>query len=179
MTGSHSGEGKEIETGIPREEAPIGGSLLAGITHVMRSPYLLGIAGYVLCYTILSTFLYMQQADIAERLYTDRAIRTTFFAQIDLAVNVLTLIIQVFLTGRIIKALGIGLTLALLPILSAFGFAGLGFWPSVTIFVIFQVSRRAGNYAIAKPTREILYTVVEREEKYKAKNIIVTVVYRA
>ena len=176
---SHSSEEKEIETGLPREEVPIGGNLLAGITHLLRSPYLLGIAGYILCYTILSTFLYMQQADIAERLFTDRAIRTTFFAQIDLAVNVLTLIIQVFLTGRIIKTLGIGLTLALVPILSIFGFAGLGFWPSVTIFVVFQVSRRAGNYAVAKPTRETLYTVVEREDKYKAKNFIDTVIYRS
>jgi len=179
MPGSQSSEGKERSTGIIGAEEPIGGKLFAGISHLLRSPYLLGIAAYILCYTTLSTFLYMQQADIADRLFVDRALRTTFFAQLDLAVNILTLLIQVFLTGRIIKALGIGLTLALLPILSIFGFAGLGFWPSVTIFVLFQVSRRAGNYAIAKPTRETLYTVVEREDKYKSKNFIDTFVYRA
>ncbi len=178
-TYNRAGDGKEVEALLPHEEVPIGGNLLAGITHLLRSPYLLGIAGYIMCYTILSTFLYFQQADIADRFFADRAVRTAFFAQLDLAVNVLTLLTQVFLTGRIIKVLGIGLTLALLPILSIFGFAGLGFWPSVTIFIVFQVSRRAGNYAIARPTRETLYTVVEREDKYKAKNLIDTFVYRA
>lgn len=177
-TNTQAVDAKEDEASLPHAEVPIGGNMLAGITRLLRSPYLLGIAGYILCYTILSTFLYFQQADIADRFFADRAVRTAFFAQLDLAVNVLTLLTQVFLTGRIIKVLGIGLTLALLPILSIFGFASLGFWPSVTIFIIFQVSRRAGNYAIAKPTRETLYTVVEREDKYKAKNLIDTFVYR-
>lgn len=161
------------------KEQPIGGRVFGGISHLLRSPYLLGIAGYIVLYTILSTVLYMQQADIADRIYADRALRTAFFAKLDLTVNVLTLLTQFYLTGRIIRVLGVGMTLALLPLLSVFGFAGLGVWPTLTVFVVFQVVRRAGNYAVAKPTRETLYTVVSREDKFKAKNFIDTFVYRA
>lgn len=163
----------------PAAEVPIGGGVLDGIRHLVRSPYLLGIAVYMLLYTILSTVLYMQQAGIVERTFVDSAVRTTVFAEIDLAVNVLTLLTQFYLTGRIIKALGIGLTLALVPIVSIIGFTGLGLWPTFAVFVVFQVMRRAGNYAVSRPARETLYTVVSRQDKYKAKNFIDTFVYRS
>jgi len=159
-------------------EEPIGGGVLDGIAHVLKSPYLLGICGYMFLFTILSTFLYFQQADIVARVFEDRALRTAVFARIDLAVNILTVLTQMFLTGRILKLLGVGFTLAILPIVSVIGFATLGVWPALAVVIVFQVLRRAGNYAVARPTREVLYTVVPREDRYKAKNFIDTFVYR-
>lgn len=159
-------------------DAVIGGHFLAGVTHALRSPYLLGICLYMMLFTIGSTTLYLQQAAIADRSFADSAARTAFFARIDLAVNILTLLTQMFLTGRIVKALGVALTLTLLPALSVIGFAALGAMPIITVFVVFQVLRRAGEFAVARPAREVLYTVLSREDKYKAKNFIDTFVYR-
>ncbi|MGH7445396.1 MAG: NTP/NDP exchange transporter [Longimicrobiales bacterium] len=159
-------------------ERTIGGSVWAGVSHVLRSPYLLGICIYMLLYTIGSTVLYIAQADIINRNFTDTNERTAFFASLDLAVNVLTLFTQAFLTGRILKWLGVAITLALLPALSVVGFFALGTMPTLAVFVVFQVMRRGGNYAVARPTREVLFTVVPREEKYKAKSFIDTFVYR-
>lgn len=166
---------EQVDTGY---EDPIGGGVLAGVLHLLRSPYLLGICAYMLLYPIISTVLYMQQAEFANIYFVDRALRTVFFAQLDLAVNVLTLLIQIFLTGRIIKRLGVGLTLALMPIVCIIGFTGLGIWWVLPVFVVFQVLRRAGNYALARPARETLWTVVDREDKFKAKNFADTAVYR-
>ncbi len=158
--------------------APIGGGVLAGISHVLRSPYLLGICAYMLLYTILATFLYFQQASIVEAAFADRGARTALFAKIDLAVNILTVLTQLFLTGRVIRLLGVGLTLALLPVICALGFTGLGIVPGLAAIVLFQVLRRSSNYALARPAREVLYTVMPREDKFKAKNFIDTFVYR-
>lgn len=92
--------------------------------------------------------------------------------------NVLTLGIQLFLTGRIVNRIGVALTLAILPAFSILGFAALAVWPTIGVIVAFQVLRRAGNFAIARPIREVLFTVVPREDRYKAKSFIDTVVYR-
>jgi AAA family ATP:ADP antiporter len=108
----------------------------------------------------------------------DRGDRTSFFAFIDGATNWITLFIQLFLTARIIKWLGVAVTLTLLPTLCVVGFTVLGFWPSAIAVVVFQTLRRATNFAVARPTRETLYTVVSREDKYKAKALIDTFVYR-
>ena len=159
-------------------DAVIGGSMLAGVSHALRSPYLLGICAYMILFTIGSTTLYLQQASIADSSFTEPSARTAFFARIDLAVNVLTLLTQVFLTGRIVKWLGVAVTLTLLPALSVIGFAVLGAVPTIAVFVVFQVLRRAGEFAVARPAREVLYTVLSREDKYKAKNFIDTFVYR-
>jgi AAA family ATP:ADP antiporter len=159
-------------------EAPIGGSALAGLTNVFRSPYLLNICFYMLLYTILSTFLYFQQAAIVDQTFADRAARTAFFARVDLLVNALTLGSQAFLTGRVMKRAGVAITLTFVPLLTAVGFLLLGLFPVVAILVGFTVLRRAGNYAFARPSREVLFTVVSREDKYKTKNFIDTVVYR-
>jgi AAA family ATP:ADP antiporter len=159
-------------------EKPIGGSFLAGITHVMRSPYLLGIVVYMLLYTITATFLYFQQAEIVSVTFDDRAVRTSFFARLDLLVNILTVGTQLFLTGRIIKLLGVAVTLAILPIMVMIGFTGLGLMPTLAVLATIQVLRRSTNFAVARPTRETLYTVLPREDKYKAKNFIDTFVYR-
>jgi len=158
---------------------PVGGKILAGFTHVVRSPYLLGISLYMLAYTVTATFLYFQQAQIVESAFSDRNLRTAIFARIDLAVNSLTVITQLFLTARVIRWLGIGLTLALLPAICLVGFSALGFYTALPVLVTFQVLRRAGNFAIARPARETLYTVLSREDKYKAKTLIDTFVYRA
>ncbi|UCC71849.1 MAG: MFS transporter [Gemmatimonadota bacterium] len=172
------GRGYAVGPAESKAEEPIGGGVLAGITHVFRSPYLLGICAYMLLYTIAATFLYFQQTWIVEETIADRAVRTAFFAKIDLAVNVLAIFTQAFLTGRFIKWLGVAVTLTLLPAVCVLGFSGLGLWPFLGVLVVFQTLRRAGNYAVARPTREVLYTVVNREEKYKAKNFIDTFVYR-
>jgi AAA family ATP:ADP antiporter len=102
-----------------------------------------------------------------------------FFARVDLAVNLLTVFTQVFLTGRIVRRLGVALSLAALPLVCVLGFAVVGLAPTLTLVAAFQVLRRSSNYAIARPCREMLYTVVPREAKYKAKNFIDTFVYRA
>jgi len=160
------------------EERPIGGSMLAGFTHALRSPYLLGVSLFLVLFAITSTFLYFQQADIARQSFSDRASRTAFFAQVDLLVNVLTLGAQIFLTSRVLRRFGVGFTLATLPLLSIVGFAALAWNPTIAVLVGYQVLRRSANFAFARPTREVLFTVVPREDKYKAKNFIDTVVYR-
>jgi AAA family ATP:ADP antiporter len=161
------------------EEAPIGGSVLAGITHTLRSPYLLNIGLYILLYTITSTFLYFQQAAIVRDYFPDRASRTGFFAGVDLAVNTLTLLVQLFVTGRFLRRFGVGITAAVLPFLTLVGFGILAVAPTLAVLVAVQVLRRVGNFGLARPTREVLFTVVAREDKYKAKSVIDTVVYRA
>ncbi|MEA1832724.1 MFS transporter [Methylobacterium durans] len=160
------------------EHAPIGGSVLAGITRTLASPYLLNIGLFLLLFSVTSTFLYFEQAGIAKRSFPDRGAQTAFFATVDLLVNGLTLGVQLFLTGRIVRRLGVGWTLALLPAASIAGFVGLALSPTITAIVAFQVFRRAGNFAIARPIREVLFTVVPREDRYKAKGFIDTVVYR-
>jgi AAA family ATP:ADP antiporter len=162
-----------------REEAPIGGSVLAGITHTLRSPYLLNIGLYILLYAITSTFLYFQQAAIVRDYFPDRASRTGFFAGVDLAVNTLTLLVQLFVTGRFLRRFGVGVTAAVLPFLTLVGFGILAIAPTLAVLVAVQVLRRVGNFGLARPTREVLFTVVSREDKYKAKSVIDTVVYRA
>jgi AAA family ATP:ADP antiporter len=156
----------------------IGGSILAGFSHVVRSPYLLAICAFLILYTVGSTFLYFEQSDIVGRFYADRTARTSILAKLELAAQVLTVITQIFFTGRIIRWLGLALALALLPLLSMVGFGALGALPMFTTLAIFTVIRRASNFAITNPAMEVLFTVVPREEKYKAKNIIETFVYR-
>ena len=156
----------------------IGGSAWDGIKRVAGSPYLLGISAFMLLFTVGSTFLYQIQAAIVSTTFDGSAERTAVFARLDLAVNILSLLAQVLLTGRLLKWLGVGITLALLPLISVVGFAALGTAPVLAVFVVFQVVRRAGDYAVARPTREVLYTVLSRSEKYKAKNFNDTFVYR-
>ena len=162
-----------------RDESPIGGSIWSGLTHSLRSPYLLGICAYMLLQTITATFLYFQQAEVVTKHFADRASRTAFFAQIDVWVNVITIVVQIFLTSRLLKWLGVGMTLAALPAISIVGFATLGLLPTIAVLVTFQVLRRAGNFAISRPAREVLFTSIAREDKYKAKSFIDTFVYRA
>jgi ATP:ADP antiporter, AAA family len=160
-------------------EQPIGGGILAAVSHVVRSPYLLGICAFMLFHSITGTLVYFQQADITGHQFHDRTTRTAFFAQLDLAVNTLTILGQLFVTGRLLKWFGVGITLAFLPVLSTMGFLGMGFVPVLALLAVFQVLRRAGNFAVTRPAREVLFTVLKREDKYKAKSFIDTFVYRA
>ena len=164
--------------GEARAEAPIGGSILAGARAALSSPYLLGICAYLLAYTTLSTALYFLQVEIVGTQVPDSAERTRLFATIDLAVNSLTLAVQLALTARLGAALGVGWMLALMPLASLAGFAWLGAVPTLAVLIAFGIARRVGEFAISKPVREALYTVVPREERYKAKNFIDTVIYR-
>jgi AAA family ATP:ADP antiporter len=132
----------------------------------------------MILYTTLSTFLYFQQAEIIRDSFSSSAERTSMFSAIDLVVNSLTIIIQVFLTSRLVKKLGLAWTLALVPLILCAGFITLAFAPVLAVLVLVQVVRRAGNYAIMRPAREMLYVVLDRESKYKAKNFNDTVVYR-
>lgn len=160
------------------ERQPVGGGALAGIAHVLRSPYLLGIALFLLLYTIGSTFLYLLQARIVEEAFADSAARTAFFARVDVVVNALTLVLQTGVTGRLLQRLGVPATLAILPAVSIAGFLALGAAPTLPVLVAFVVARRATNFAVARPARELLFVPLSREDKYKAKNFLDTAVYR-
>ncbi len=161
------------------EEKAMGGGILAGITGAFRSPYLLGIILFMFLFTFTTTSMYFQQADIVSRHFQDPGARTAFFARINLLVNLLTLLTQAFLTGRIIKWFGLGVALAILPLVTAVGFGVLGAIPTLGVLLVVQTFVRGWNYGLMKPALEALYTVIPREEKYKAKNFIDTFVYRA
>jgi ATP:ADP antiporter, AAA family len=175
---SHLSDALQRRPAEQNGEALIGGNVLSGLTHAFKSPYLINVGVYILLFAITSTFLYFQQAEIARQSFADRGARTAFFARVDLWVNILTLGAQLFLTGRVLRVIGVGLTMAMLPALSILGFGTLAMTPTIAVLVVYQVLRRAGNFAFARPTRELLFTVVPREDKYKAKSFIDTVIYR-
>ena len=162
-----------------RDDGRIGGSVWAGFTAVLRSPYLAGIAGFQVLYTIGSTLLYFEQAGIIRQAFSSPEARTVVLAQIEQAVQILTVVMQIFLTGRIIRWLGLAVTLALLPAMTALGFTALGTAPVLATLVVFIVLRRGTNFGLTNPAMEVLFTVVPREDKYKAKSFIETFIYRA
>src|SRR6266478_568774 len=159
-------------------EKPIGGNFWDGVTHICKSPYLFGLFLLILLYTLTSTWTYFQQSELTKVGIVDKAARTAFFAKLDLSVNTLTLLLQIFLTGRLMKFLGVTVTLLFMPVLSLFGFAAMGFAPVIAVLAIFQVARRASTFAFMRPAREVLFTVLRREDKYKAKPFIDTFGYR-
>ena len=172
-------QGDDVAVGAEAlDRAPIGGSAWAGFSRVMSSPYLAGIAVFLVLYTIGNTILYFQQSDIVGRYYATGAARTTVLAEIDFTVQALTILVELFLTGRVIRWIGLTATLAFLPVLTMLGFGVLGVLPVFATLVVFLVLRRASNYALTNPAMEVLYTVVPREDKYKAKAFIDTFVYR-
>jgi len=162
-----------------KPDTALGGSVLEGLTLLARSPYLLGIAFFVLGFTLIATFMYFEQAHIVRRTFASATERTVFFAQIDLAVNVIAVLVQLFGTGRVIRWVGLTALLVLVPLVNATGLVLLAAAPVIGVLMALQVLRRAGEYALARPAREVLFTVTDRSEKYKVKNVIDTVVYRA
>ncbi|WP_306590498.1 NTP/NDP exchange transporter [Geothrix sp. 21YS21S-4] len=158
-----------------REPGP---GLLEGLRLIATSRYLQLICAYMLLFTITSTFLYLEQGAIVERTFAGTAARTAAFARIDFWVNALTLVTQIFLTGRLITALGIPVILSILPVLTLAGFGALWAWPVFGVMALFQVLRRGLHYAVDRPAREILYIPLGPEERYKSKPFIDTFVYR-
>jgi len=159
-------------------EDPLGGSMWAGVTTVARSRYLLGVAALTFLFTLGSTFLYFQQARIVADAVTDPHDRTRLFAAVDFAVNVGSFGLQSLATGRIAAAFGLLPALTVVPLVTTTGFLVLAAAPGLWSIGIFQALRRIAEYALQRPARDVLYTVVSREEKYKAKGFNDTVVYR-
>ena len=162
----------------PAQQKPIGGSPWSGITHILRSPYLFGLAATILLYTITSTWAYFQQSDLTRETLKTSADRTVFLSNLEIWVNTITVIIQIFLTGRFLKWFGVAFTLTALPFLSMLGFTAMAVAPSLAMLAFFQVIRRTGAYALLRPSREILFTVLRREDKYKVKGVTDTLGYR-
>ncbi|MDY0934810.1 NTP/NDP exchange transporter [Pseudomonas viridiflava] len=161
-----------------RVDRRMGGSMLAGITLISRSPYLLGLVLFMLLHTTAATFLYFEQGRIVADSYSNVASRTQFFAVVDLIVSALTLTFQLLLTGPLIRMIGVGGALITLPLATVVAFTAMALAPVPTTVALAQGLRRAIEFSVVRPAREVLWTVVSREEKYKAKNVIETLVYR-
>ncbi|MBA5863559.1 MAG: MFS transporter [Nitrospira sp. CR1.1] len=158
---------------------PLGGGFLAGVRLVWSSPYLLGICGYLTFLTMTATFLYFEQVRLVAQQFDTPEARTRLFSMLDFATNILTWLTQLLLTNRVVARFGLAAALLFLPAVSLLGFLGIALWPGLVVYVSFSVLRRVGEYALSKPAREVLFTVVSREEKYKAKNFIDTAISRA
>ena len=157
---------------------PIGGAPLAGLREVVRSPFLAAIAAYVVCAACLATFVYLEQAEVAKHALRDRDARTAYFANVELWTGVATLALQVLFTARLLRWLGAGAVLAILPVVQGAGAIALTVAPSLVMAATVAASTRAVTHAFNRPARELLFTAVAREDKYKAKNVIDTLVYR-
>lgn len=168
----------EATSAAQPESGGLGGGWLAGIAMVLRSPYLAGIALWVSLLSLAGTFLYFQQANIVAAASDDPAVRTRIFATIDLAIGILTIVVQCLATGKLIARFGVGPAAAFLPLVFGIGFAALALSPALAVVIAFQAIQRTANFALSNPAREVLFTAVEREEKYKAKNVIDIVVFR-
>ena len=161
----------------PRRQR-VGGSALAALPELIRSPYLLGVATWVSLLSFGATIAYFAQANIVSTTIHDAATQTRLFAGIDLAVGLLSLATQVFATSRFLKRFGTGISAAALPAVYVVGFVAVAIAPILSVVVTLQVAQRWMNFAISNPARQVFFTVVGREEKYKAKNLIDVVIYR-
>lgn len=169
----------EGRPGVVSGARPVGGSMLAGLRAVARSGPLRGIAAYIALYTTTSTVLYVVQAGILEGAIADPDARTAWFARIDLAVNILALLVQLAGTGPALRRMALAAVLVVLPLVTVGALAVLGAWPTLGVLAIAQTIRRACEHAVAKPGRELLYAGLDRDAKYKGQNAVDTVVYRA
>ena len=158
---------------------PVAGNPFSGLTRVLKSPYLLALCGFVILLATVSTFLYFEQARVVAQRFTDRSEQVQVFGIIDFIVQAGALVSQVFITGRIAQRLGLRSLLAMVPVLVCVGFIGLAFMPVFGMLAGVMIVRRIGEYAFVRPGREMLFAPLDAETKYKAKNFIDTVVYRA
>lgn len=168
----------EGRTSDESADRPTGGGLLAGVTHVVRSPYLASICLFLFFVQACGTQLYFQQADIVREAIPSEQSRTQLFAYIDLGTQLLTLLLQTSVAGVVLRRLGVSAALVLLPMVYMLGFAALAWHQSLAVMVCTAIAARAAGYGIAVPAREVLFTVVPREDKYKSKSFIDTVVLR-
>jgi AAA family ATP:ADP antiporter len=159
-------------------ERPLGGNPFAGIFLVLKSPYLLGIATFVILLAAVNTFLYFEQLRLVSERFSDSAERTRVFSNIDFTVQSLTLGLQLFATGRLASRWGIGVLLTAVPILMMLGLGVLAAANTFAVFVVIIVLRRVTEYSFVRPGREMLFSRVDTETKYKAKNFIDVPVYR-
>ncbi|MFO0980267.1 MAG: MFS transporter [Planctomycetota bacterium] len=157
---------------------PTGGDLLAGVRLVLRSRYLQGICLYLFFSTLNATIVYFEQGRIVKAAYPDEAARTEVLANVNLAVQLLAMLAQALLTARLLQWIGVGGTLTILPAAHFLGSLALGAAPVLVVMLGYEVVRRALSYGVATPAKEVLFTVVDRETKYKSKNFIDTVVFR-
>jgi len=157
--------------------AAMGGRWWAGFWDFLSNPYLLAIGAFILLYTAISAFIYFEQTELL-RIYEEREMRTTILALRDAVVNILTFGLGLFITGRLVTRLGMPATLALLPVFVGAGLLILAFAPILTVLLAVDVARRAGNYGVTRPAREMLFTSVDRETRFKTKPVIDVVVYR-
>lgn len=158
--------------------AVIGGSAWEGFRAVFRSRYLLAICGFVLILAVMATFIYFTRLAMVAEVAEGTDARTAMFANIDMWTQIATLVMQLFVAGHLMKRIGVSVTLALLPITVLLGFIGLAIVGTITALILFEATFRAVQRAIMRPARETLFTVVNREDKYKAKAFIDTFVYR-
>lgn len=154
------------------------GGAFAGLRHVVKSPYLRAIVGYVLCTSIAATLVYLQQARITKVALPDRAARTDLFATIDLCVAGVTFLVQWFLAPRLLRWVGPGLVLCVLPAAQAVGISVLALAPSLAALITIQIISKTATHGLTRPARELLFTAVGADDKYRAKNVIDTMVYR-
>ncbi len=161
-----------------QRSSPLGGHPFAGASAVAKSGYLAAIALFVVLLAVVSTFLYFEQAKLVAETFPDKVRQTQVFGLIDTVVQTLTIVIQVFLTGRIAERFGIGVLLVSVPLVMAAGFLWLAVAPVFAVLAVIMIARRVGEYALVRPGREMLFAVAAPDEKYKAKNFIDTVVYR-
>ena len=154
----------------------IGGSPLAGFKEFFSSPFLIGIAAFILLYTAISSFVYFEQTNLL-RVF-DRDQRTEILANLALVVNILTFVLGLFATSRLATRLGMPFTLALVPAFMCAALLILAFAPLLSILLLLQVARQAGNYGVTRPAREMLFTSLSRESRFKAKPVVDVVIYR-
>jgi AAA family ATP:ADP antiporter len=158
------------------EQVRIGKNPFAGFMLFFRSPFLFGIGLFIFLYVSMGTFVYFGLKNLMD-VYDDST-RERIWALIDLTVNTLSIVTAIFITGRLATRLGMSKTLALVPSVLVIGFLFIAMAPILVVVVGLEITRRAGNYAITRPGREMLFTIVNREMRFKAKPVIDIVVYR-
>ncbi len=157
-------------------EAPLGGDFIGGFVDFFSHRFLLGIGLFILLYTLMSSFVYFELKNVMAEY--DRATRSQYWGLMDLIVNTLAIVTALFATGRLASRLGLAVTLALVPAIILVGWLAVALAPGLIVLIALQITRRAGNYAITRPAREMLFTGVARETRFKTKPVIDIVVYR-
>ena len=175
---SHSRLGETSRSPVTMPGQRIGGGFFDGLTAVGTSPYLIGIALFIVCMAVSNTLIYFTQANIVLIDNDTFSQQLSAFALFDALAQTLTLLTQIFIATRVIRRLGVGWTLAILPLVTLAGFAVLAIWPIYGVMAIFQAVHRTTRYALSRPTRETLFTVVPPSERYKAKPLIDVFLYR-
>jgi AAA family ATP:ADP antiporter len=173
-----AGQSRKVENNTEGKDQAVGGGWLGGVATILRSPYLGGISLWVVLLSLTGGFTYFMQAQIISDANLDSASRTQVFGAIDLATNILIPLLQLSVTGFLLQRVGVGPTLALVAVVAAVGFVSLAAMPMLAVVIGLQIAQRASQLALSNPAREALWPVVDREEKYKAKNVVDNAIFR-